>query len=297
MRTVWLASYPKSGNTWMRLLIANLATATDRASDINSLPLHGDIASGRAPFDQTTLLESGLLTFEEIDALRPAVYAALTDEPWDDDGAAGAPVRFVKAHDAYTLTPSGEPLLGGARAATGAIVIVRDPRDIVPSLAHHSRIGIDEAIAFMSDGKSCFCDGRDRQHRQLRQQLSDWSGHVESWLGQRDIPVHLIRYEDLHADPAAALRAALAFAQYDVTDAAIDRAVSLSSFGVLAAQERDHGFREAPAERRFFRRGIAGAWRDELTPAQVARIEAAHGATMLRLGYEPVTTPQLACAG
>ena len=61
------------------------------------------------------------------------------------------PVRFVKAHDAYTLTPTGEPLLAGARGADAAIVIVRDPRDVAPSLANHNGTGIDEAIAFMND--------------------------------------------------------------------------------------------------------------------------------------------------
>ena len=50
------------------------------------------------------------------------------------------PVRFVKVHDAYTLTPKGEPLLAGRRGADGAIVIVRDPRDVAPSLANHNRV-------------------------------------------------------------------------------------------------------------------------------------------------------------
>jgi len=54
-------------------------------------------------------------------------------------------------HDAYTLTPKGEPLLGGRRGADGAIVIVRDPRDLAPSLANHNRVDIDNAIMLMND--------------------------------------------------------------------------------------------------------------------------------------------------
>lgn len=299
MRTVWLASYPKSGNTWMRVLLANLATESERAVDINNLVLRGGIASAREPFDQLTLLDSGLLTLEEIDALRPRVYEMLAGDPCDDDDAPGAegPVRFVKAHDAYSRLPMGEPLLAGARAASGAIVIVRDPRDVAPSLAHHSHICLDEAIAFMGDPDAAFCGKRDRQHRQLRQWLHDWSRHVESWLDQTDVPVHLVRYEDLKADPVATLSAALAFVQIEASDAAIERAVRLSSFDNLAAQERDSGFREAPLQRRFFRRGESGAWRDELDRSQVARIERDHGAMMRRLGYEPVHASHLACAG
>jgi len=299
MRTIWLASYPKSGNTWMRVLLANLAADGEGAVDINNLVLRGGIASAREPFDQLTLLDSGLLTLEEIDALRPDVYEALLGNPCDDDGAppAGGPVRFVKAHDAYAHLPSGEPLLAGARAAGGAIVIVRDPRAVAPSLAHHSHIGLDEAIDFMGDPGAAFCGKRDRQHRQLRQRLRDWSGHVESWLDQTDVPVHLVRYEDLKADPVATLSAALAFMEIDASGAAIERAVRLSAFDNLAAQERESGFREAPLLRRFFRRGESEAWRDELDPTQVARIQRDHGLVMGRLGYRPAHASHLVFAG
>ena len=75
-------------------------------------------------------------------ALRPRVYEELARGAQDDEydkPEDAPPVRFVKAHDAYTLTPKGEPLLGGRRGADGAIVIVRDPRDVAPSLANHNR--------------------------------------------------------------------------------------------------------------------------------------------------------------
>ena len=299
MRTIWLASYPKSGNTWMRVLLANLAADGDQAVDINRLP--GGIASARAPFDRLTLIDSSLLSHAEIDALRPRVHAAQAagDVASDDDEerVADLPVRFVKVHDAYVRTSNGEALLAGAHAASGAIVIVRDPRDVAPSLANHSRFGIDEAIAFMNDAGACFSGRTDRAHLQLRQRLLTWSAHIASWLSQTDIPVHLVRYEDLQADPVATLRAALDFAQHQASDAAIGRAVRLSAFDGIAAQERQSGFREAPSQRRFFRRGTAGAWRDELTPAQVARIEEDHAAMMRQLGYALTGAPRLAEAG
>jgi len=79
------------------------------------------------------------ITHDEIDCLRPRVYEELAKGAEDDlDSPTGPGVRMVKVHDAYTLSPLGEPLLGGAKAAQGAIVIVRDPRDVAPSLAHHS---------------------------------------------------------------------------------------------------------------------------------------------------------------
>ena len=209
------------------------------------------------------------------------------------ENAVGMPsVGFVKVHDAYTLTLKGEPLLGGERAADGAIVIVRDPRDVAPSLANHNSTTIDAAIAFMADRASAFCANTTRQPSQLRQKLLGWNGHVPSWLDQSDLPIHLIRYEDMQADTAGTLSRAMAFAQYDVDAGQIERAVKQASFTELQAQESANGFREAPRPAsggRFFRRGIAGAWRDELTPAQIARLEADHAAMMLRLGYELVS--------
>ena len=297
MRTYWLASYPKSGNTWMRILLANLAGSSDGgAADINRL--WGGFASARTPFDRITLIDSGLLSHDEIDALRPDAHAALAQHGTDDDeDDVGAPARFVKVHDAYRFTRDDQSLLGGRRGADGAVVIVRDPRDIAPSFAHHSRFDIDRTIAFMNDHGACLCGAADRTFQQLRQRLMSWSGHVDSWLSQRDLPVHLVRYEDLQRTPQAALRAALDFAGWPAAEAAIDRAVELSAFHRVAAQEGDTGFREAPHRLRFFRRGEAGAWRDELTATQVARIEHDHGAMMQRLGYSLTGAARLSHAG
>ena len=298
-RTIWLASYPKSGNTWMRMLIANLS-ASDEPADINDLPERGGIASARGPFDRLTLIDSGLLTHEEIDCLRPRVYEALARGAADDEYDArpeSQPVRFVKAHDAYTMTSKGEPLLAGARGAEGAVVIARDPRDVASSLANHSRIGIDAAIARMNSATEGFCARTDRQHNQLRQQLLGWSGHLASWLEQTDIPVLLVRYEDMQADAAETLSRVLAFAGRPVTAEEARRAAAFADFAQLRRQEREKGFREAPrpwSGGAFFRRGEAGAWRDELSAEQVARIEMAHAPMMRRLGYELSSAPAMA---
>jgi hypothetical protein len=270
------------------MLIAGLSAGADARIDINNLPERGGIASARQPFDNWTLIESGALTHDEADRLRPRLYKHLAGPLPDDDGDPDEPVRFVKAHDAYTLTPDGEPLLAGRSGAVGAIVIVRDPRDVAPSLANHNASSIDEAIAFMADPTATYAGRTDRQDLQLRQRVLSWSAHVASWLDQTDLPVHLVRYEDLAQDTVGVFTRAMAFSGRQATEAAIRRAVEEAAFERLQQQESDRGFAEAPSRaRRFFRRGQAGGWREELTPAQAAAIEAAHGEMMLRLGYEP----------
>lgn len=288
-RTVWLASYPKSGNTWVRMLVANLCAG--RPVDINQLPVRSGIASARGPFDYLSLIDSSLLTHDEVDCLRPRVYEELARGAGDDeyDGREEhPPVRLVKVHDAYTLTARGEPLMAGRRGAEAAIVIVRDPRDVAPSLANHSGIGIDQAIAFMGNANASFCARTDGLPDQLRQKLLTWSGHVASWLDQKDIPVHLVRYEDLQAATAATFAKALDFAGYRASFERIRCAVEWAAFANLQKQEQQNGFREvsrAAAGVCFFRRGMAGGWRSELTAGQIARIESEHAPMMRRLGY------------
>ena len=288
--TIWLASYPKSGNTWLRLLIT--ALSTDRL-DINDME-RSALASGRAQFDNHLLIDSGLLTHDEIDLIRPRLYeeiaaelAAGDDDPDEEVESYG--VRFAKVHDAYTQTSAGEPLLAGRRAARGAVVIVRDPRDVAPSLANHLRSSLDRAISFMNNPEAVLAAPAASMATQLRQKLPTWSGHVASWLDQSDIPVHLVRYEELKANTASVLAAALRFAGAPADPSNIVRAVALAAFENLQAQERETGFGEwvdrSGAGRVFFRRGESGNWREELSREQVRRIEEAHGAMMLRLGY------------
>ena len=290
---VWLASYPKSGNTWLRILIANLFAADGRPVDINNLNERGVIASDREEFDEILMLDSGLLTPDEAASLRPRVHDEIAKGPGrdrpEDAGVGPLRVRFVKVHDAYTLTSGGEPLLAGRRGAKGAIVIVRDPRDIAASVANHYRLSIDDAVALLNDRAIAQAESRDSQPQQLRQKLLGWSGHIASWLDQDDIPVHLVRYEDLQSDAVSAFSAAMAFAGLSVSREDAVRTAGNSEFSKIRSQERDKGFREWLDRRDgefFFRRGVAGGWRDELDIGQVKRIEAANAAMMRRLGYE-----------
>jgi hypothetical protein len=291
MRRIWLASYPKSGNTWMRMLIGALYPPQGREHDLNALVNPGSIASSRWMFELLTLLDTTLMTHDEIDALRPLVYEALAqDTAWapETDVRSRSPVYFAKVHDAYTRNAQGETLLAGARGAQAAVLIVRDPRDVAVSLAHHRGRPIDSAIALMADPQAALGQSLDgHASRQLRQLLLSWSQHAQSWLDQCDLPVLVVRYEDLSEDTAREFRRVLAFAELAPEPAQVDRAVSLAAFERLRELEARTGFRErsrkAPV---FFRQGQAGAWRGTLTPAQIRDLEAAHGAMMRRLGYE-----------
>jgi hypothetical protein len=275
---VWLASFPKSGNTWFRIFLANLAAGESGPADINNLDERGGIASSRQEFEAATMLDSGLLSQDDIDNLRPRVYQAMTA---DESGQ-----RWVKVHDAYTQTPDGEPLLG-QDVARAAVYLVRDPRDVAVSLSHHNSTTIDDAIKLMNAADGALCGSPKGFAMQLRQKLLGWSGHVTSWLDQGDVPVHLVRYEDLKASPGACFGAALGFAGRPATQAEIERAIQHADFAALQRQEMEKGFGERMSRTApFFRAGRSGGWREALTSEQAHAIEQCHGAVMSRLGYQ-----------
>ena len=286
MRRVWLASYPKSGNTWMRLLAAGLWLKDGETLDINDLPGTRGIASARAPFEYHTLIDSSLLTHDEIDALRPAVHEA--QARGDEEAESIAITYFVKTHDAYTRLPGGAPLLAGRAGADGAILIVRDPRGVAPSFANHNNSDIDKIIARMADPEGCMSGSTAKLDPQIRQRLLGWSAFNASWLDQDDLPILTVRYEDMIADTASALSRVIAFVGLASEPDKIARAVAAADFAELVRQEAEVGFREAPRKMstaRFFRRGEAFAWEEELSEEQIERIESVHGAMMRRLGY------------
>ncbi|HYP04706.1 MAG TPA: sulfotransferase domain-containing protein [Bryobacteraceae bacterium] len=257
--------------------MANLKAGRREALDINGPLGLGPNLMARHSFDDVTMIASGLLTPEEIDRLRPPALDALAAE-------VGSRV-YQKVHCGYTRAIDGQPLFAG-RTARGAIYIVRDPRDVAVSLAHFSGVDIDRAIDSLNSTDSCLGQHTRRQGTQLRQQLLGWTGHVQSWLDQTDIPVHLIRFEDLKSDTTGEFRRALDFLGEQASGDQVIAAVEHSDIRELRAQEQRSGFRERwlPSVT-FFRRGEAGSWRDELSPEQSMRIVEANAPMMQRLGY------------
>ena len=277
-RIVWIASWPKSGNTWTRLLLANVVA--EEAVSINRLrqALPESMASDRHQFDDLAGVESALCTNDEVDALRPEVYRASARRAAAD----GVPLLFCKAHDAMHETPAGEPLFP-ADATVGAIYLLRNPLDVAVSRAFQSgRCDFAASIARMND----------RNHtipataRHLRERLFDWSGHVESWMAA-PFPVLPVRYEDLLADTPGELARMVRFLGLGsvARPAKLRQAARTAAFRHLREQEEQEGFRENTSAGPFFRSGSAGDWQRHLTAKQVGAVVDAHHRVMLAMGY------------
>jgi aryl sulfotransferase len=273
----WLASYPKSGNTWMRIGLITLRDgggAVDLGRMTNNI---GIFLAMRHRLDMALDIDSSDLSIEEVQLLRPKIYGLIDHQ--------GRETTIWKIHDCWERTADGEAMFP-AEATAATLYLVRDPRDVAVSFAHHFDVTIDEAIGLMADCDYRVAARKNSCHFHLPQHYSSWSGHVTSWLDQSDLRPTLIRYEDMVADFAAALRRASVALNWDSDEAAIQATVAATRFDRLRAQEQAGGFPEGlSGGRLFFRRGIVGGWRDTLSPAQAARIERDHGAVMERLGY------------
>ncbi|HEX9079145.1 MAG TPA: sulfotransferase domain-containing protein [Desulfuromonadaceae bacterium] len=273
---VWLASYPKSGNTWFRVFLNNLLAGGDEPADINDLKI-APIASARDIFDDGIGIEASDLSAEEIDLLRPRLYSHLAEET---EGP-----LFMKIHDAYTLVADNTPLIP-EKATAGALYFIRNPLDVAVSFAHHIGCDYDTSITYIARDDRFFCGEPGRLHVQLRQRLLSWSGHVESWMDHPPFPVCLIRYEDMKLRTLETFTNAVRFAGLPHVHEQIRKALDFSSFDNVQKQECAEGFREKnPASVRFFRKGEIGSWREELTDGQAARVVRDHCKVMRRFGY------------
>lgn len=276
-RIVWLASYPKSGNTWTRIVLGQLLGVAKQGGDINDLACRDGIASSRADFDDIVGVNAAELSLEQVDSLRSRVYERLSQEAERQ--------LFLKVHDAYLPSPTGEPMFP-LLATRGVVHIVRNPLDVAVSLSHHTTSNLTKTIRSLCDVNQAWCARSNRLHDQLRQRLLDWSGHTASWLNS-PLPRLTVRYEDMLAHPHACFGRIARFCGLEVTGDAIERAVETSRFERLRELEAKSRFGEAPrGVSRFFREGRAGAWKDALTPGQVAEIVTSQGAMMRKMGYD-----------
>jgi aryl sulfotransferase len=281
----WLASYPKSGNTWTRAFIANLLNENPDPVDINEF-FTGAMASSRQWVEYGLDFDIDELNHQEIDKLRPAAYRWLSlqlKEP-----------GYHKVHDAYTLLDSGEPLLP-AEATRGALVIVRNPLDVAISFAHHNGRSIDQTIESMANPELAFSNSRKGLSQQLRQKLLSWSAHVASWADATELKKLVVRYEDMRLQPLETFTRMASFLELPNDKASVATALEHCDMERLKAQELEKGFNERSSRaEKFFRKGIVGDWQNSLTEEQVQRIVEAQAGVMRRFGYldasgQPVT--------
>lgn len=296
----YLASYPKSGNTWCRVFITELrrlagldsadATASaqqeEQALRLNRDLATGSIVSSRHWLDDQLGIDSSDLCWAELDKLRGRVghQRALYAEC----------LRYHKVHDAFTSPDSaGRPVVP-TEGCRGAVVVIRHPADVAVSLSHFFSWPTERCVAFLLDEQAGLCRSSKRGGQQVRQFMGSWAHHGQSWVDQQQIPVLLLRYEDLLAQPEQHFRRLATFLDLPAEEPLIREAVANTRFDKLRAKEdAEGGFHERPEGcERFFRSGRSGEGREQLSADQLAQLEEAFSSTLKRFGYEvPAPVP------
>jgi len=275
-KILWLASYPKSGNTWFRAFLTSLINEGE--IEINKMQQDG-IFSDRLLFDAFSDLESRDLYEEEAKVMIADVYRLAA--------AWAKKLLVLKVHDAFETDVDGNNIIP-EDVTHKAIYLVRNPLDVVGSFANHNNSSIEDAITLLNNPSGCLArqPGNLNVNPQFRQNLHDWSTHVKSWIDKPSFEVLVIRYEDMLTSPFETFRKAVDFIGTDATDQQVQAAIEQTSFEKLSRQEEEKGFHEKHRlSRVFFRAGKMGNWEEELTSDQAAVVISKHSETMHRLGY------------
>lgn len=269
---IWLASYPKSGNTWLRAFLLNYMKdpeAPPTLSDLTEFAI-SDMRAG--PFEESIGKSIDGMPLNELLANRLKFHAHIAKV---HEGSA-----LVKTHSNFRL--SDRSLAINLEVTRSAIYVVRNPLDMIVSFADHYGCGIDGAIAASASTNHHI--GSDAGRVPLY--VGTWSSHVAGWLSPSELPRLLLRYEDISRDATRAFRQVVQFLKLELDEDRLQRAIERATFNSLKSMEYSEGFAEkSPNSETFFRSGRIGGWQSKLSKKQVSEIIKLHGPVMKKLGY------------
>lgn len=270
---VWLASYPKSGNTWTRIFLANYLTNADKPVSINEVHRFGMGDSIAKTYNMVAAPHTpDLGDYQVTLQLRDKVLRGIIGN--------GADVNLVKTHN-IRAQAYGRTLIP-AEYTRSSVYIVRNPLDMVLSYARH--YGIEPAAAVEAIGRSDNANASDSAT--VWQFLGSWTEHVESWTKNSPYPSLVLRYEDMLDKPEQAFGALVRHLGVPLDEARLQKAIRFASFDEVSGQEKAGGFAENPGKSEtFFTSGKAGKWKEALSEELIEKIKTDHKATMKRFGY------------
>tara|TARA_B110000008_G_scaffold6654_1_gene6555 strand:+ start:330 stop:1187 length:858 start_codon:yes stop_codon:yes gene_type:complete len=280
---VWLASYPKSGNTWLRAFITSLLSKSTGGNSLENMrairayPLTDDFYNLLDDFSDFKKIAKNWETSQNIINLQKKI-------------------KILKTH--HQLCKIDNFLFTNYKNSLATIYVVRDPRNVITSLMHHYSLkNYDEALKFIFD-EHRFSGRLDKKENLKRRTefptyISSWQNHFNSWKNFKKNFL-LIKYEDLINRPEKTFNKISKFLEIiiniKITNEKINEAIIKSSFKNLKKSEEKFGFSEAPISdlnetKKFFNLGPKNDWKN-LLPNQIRlEIEKRFQKEMMELGY------------
>ena len=277
---VWLASYPKSGNTWVRLFLRSYLSKDKEVFNINQKP--GDQFKIKRFPNYKILKEMQISSnnFFEIAKNWITVQEKIN---------LNNKLNILKTHNAL-CTINGSKFTNKENTI-GAIYIVRDPRDVAVSFSHHLGISLTEVVDLMinenhSIYESDFVPEKNGTGSTL---LSSWANHYKSWKNYNLSKILIIKYEDLVDKTFEKFYEIVSYLnklqKIEIDERKISNSIGLTKFENLQELEKKYGFEESTSSKAFFRAGKIGSWRRELNNELSKKIEKYFNSEMKELNY------------
>ena len=277
---VWLASYPKSGNTWVRLFLRSYLSKDKEVFNINQKP--GDqFKINRFPnYKILKEMQISSNNFFEIAKNWITVQEKIN---------LNNKLNILKTHNAL-CTINGSKFTNKENTI-GAIYIVRDPRDVAVSFSHHLGISLKEVVDLIINEKhsiyeSDFVPEKNGTGSTL---LSSWANHYKSWKNYNLSKILIIKYEDLVNKTFEKFYEIVSYLNklqnIEIDERKISNSIGLTKFENLQELEKKYGFEESTSSKAFFRAGKIGSWRQELNNELSKKIEKYFSSEMKELNY------------
>ena len=283
---IWIASYPKSGNTWIRSLLCAYLFSKDGKFNF-------DLLKNINQFSSKNLLS---------DSIEDDKYQSKIIENWipaqkiiNEDKK----IHFLKTHNAL-CTINGNKFTD-ENNTMAAIYIVRDPRNLITSLSHHYSFNINEAFSFLTNKKKIIFPINFKKKDKIKNSiqdfnfLTDWSGHYQSWKNIGFCPIKIIKYEDILADTQKVFFSILdflsQFIKLKIERDKVQQSLYSTSFKTLSKMEDEQDFSEStPSPKtkkktKFFYLGEKNDWKKLLNKETIDKINNAFKNEMRELNY------------
>ena len=277
---IWLASYPKSGNTWMRSIISALLYSDDGDFNFNLLRKIDQ-------FPEKKYFKYFIENYDDFNEIRKNWIVA--QDKINLDGK----IKLFKTHQGKYTVEGNSFTNNDNTLAT--IYIVRDPRNLVQSISNHYTKSLEDSCEFLLAPK-IIGNGKNYEDKQggLYTLLGKWNEHYRSWTTNKN-NLLLIKYEDLIKNPKAQLERTIDFLKkyltFETDENKINKILETTSFNNLKKLEKEGQFNENTQNKEdggkvnFFHLGPKNLWHKNLNEKIVSKIEKNFFIEMKELGY------------